>query len=207
MKKILSFIIILCMTATLSAQEKKAFTLNDVIPGGSNYFNLTPKNMPGLQWWEDVCVRADVEDIKRINNRTGEESVIVTLEEVNEALQNGEKPYELSLPIKPLRTLQGASLPWGNRNIVMFSGYVGNEEKSESYVFFYDFVQKKLDNMFRIQEEKATNFDFCKENGYLAYTAGDRRRLTLTFVRRTAILPIRRAIIYTLPTKETSLKR
>ena len=30
MKKILSFIIILCMTATLSAQEKKAFTLNDV---------------------------------------------------------------------------------------------------------------------------------------------------------------------------------
>ena len=50
--------------------------------------------MPGLQWWEDVCVRADVEDIKRINNRTGEESVIVTLEEVNEALQNGEKPYE-----------------------------------------------------------------------------------------------------------------
>ena len=155
------------MTASLSAQEKKAFTLNDVIPGGSNYFNLTPKNMPGLQWWEDVCVRTDVEDIKRINNRTGEESVIVTLEEVNEALQNGEKPYELSLPIKPLRTLQGASLPWGN------SGYVGNEEKSEKYVFFYDFVQKKLDNMFRIQEEKATNFDFCKENGYLAYTAGD----------------------------------
>ena len=122
MKKILSFIIILCMTATLSAQEKKAFTLNDVIPGGSNYFNLTPKNMPGLQWWEDVCVRADVEDIKRINNRTGEESVIVTLEEVNEALQNGEKPYELTLPIKPLHSLQGASLPWGNRNIVMFSG-------------------------------------------------------------------------------------
>ena len=90
MKKILSFIVIIfCMTASLSAQEKKAFTLNDVIPGGSNYFNLTPKNMPGLQWWEDVCVRADVEDIERINNRTGEESVIVTLEEVNDALQNG----------------------------------------------------------------------------------------------------------------------
>ena len=37
MKKILSFIVIIfCMTASLSAQEKKAFTLNDVIPGGSN---------------------------------------------------------------------------------------------------------------------------------------------------------------------------
>ena len=161
------------MTVTLSAQEKKAFTLNDVIPGGSNYFNLTPKTMPGLQWWEDVCVRADVEAIKRINNRTGEESVVVTLKEVNEALQNGEKPYKLLAPIKPLHTLQGASLPWGNRNLLMFSGYVGDEEKSESYVFFYDFVQKKLTNMFRIQEANAANFDFCKENGYLAYTAGD----------------------------------
>ena len=99
MKQILSFIAILCMTVTLSAQEKKAFTLNDVIPGGSNYFNLTPKTMPGLQWWEDVCVRADVEAIKRINNRTGEESVVVTLKEVNEALQNGEKPYKLLAPI------------------------------------------------------------------------------------------------------------
>ena len=48
MKKFLSLLITaLCMTATLSAQEKKAFTLNDVIPGGSNYFNLTPENMPG----------------------------------------------------------------------------------------------------------------------------------------------------------------
>ena len=153
MKKILSFIVIIfCMTASLSAQEKKAFTLNDVIPGGSNYFNLTPKNMPGLQWWEDVCVRADVEDIKRINNRTGEESVIVTLEEVNEALQNGEKPYELSLPIKPLRTLQGASLPWGNRNIVMFSYtagdhlYVANQGDFSKAVSPHVSGEKETDN-------------------------------------------------------------
>ena len=173
MKKFLSFIITLCMTVTLCAQEKKAFTLDDVIPGGSNYFNLTPQNLPGLQCWGDVCVRADVDDIRQIDNRTGEETILVTLKEVNEALQNGEKPYKLLAPIKPLHTLQGASLPWGNRNLLMFSDYVGDEEKSESYVFFYDFVQKKLTNMFRIQEANATNFDFCKENGYLAYTAGD----------------------------------
>lgn len=35
------------MIATISsAQEKKTFTLNDVIPGGDNYFNLVPKSMP-----------------------------------------------------------------------------------------------------------------------------------------------------------------
>ena len=78
MKKFLSFIITLCMTVTLCAQEKKAFTLDDVIPGGSNYFNLTPQNLPGLQWWGDVCVRADVDDIRQIDNRTGEETILVT---------------------------------------------------------------------------------------------------------------------------------
>lgn len=175
MKRLFLLFFLLCsMTvSTTFAQEKKAFTLEDVIPGGNNYFNLVPKNIPGLKWWGDVCVRADVDDIRQIDNRTGEETILVTLKEVNEALQNGEKPYKLLAPIKPLHTLQGASLPWENRNLLMFSDYVGDEEKSESYVFFYDFIQKKLTNMFRIQEANATNLDFCKENGYLAYTAGD----------------------------------
>lgn len=174
MKRVFLLVCLFCMTATASfAQEKKSYTLEDVIPGGNNYFNLVPKNIPGLQWWGDVCVRTDVENIVTINVRNGKETVLVTLKEVNEALQNGEKPYKLLAPIKPLHTLQGASLPWENRNLLMFSDYVGDEEKSESYVFFYDFIQKKLTNMFRIQEANATNLDFCKENGYLAYTAGD----------------------------------
>ena len=174
MKRIFFLFFLCCMTTLATfAQEKKAYTLEDVIPGGNNYFNLVPENISGLQWWGDVCVRADVDDIRQIDNRTGEETILVTLKEVNEALQNGEKPYKLLAPIKPLHTLQGASLPWENRNLLMFSDYVGDEEKSESYVFFYDFIQKKLTNMFRIQEANATNLDFCKENSYLAYTAGD----------------------------------
>lgn len=131
MKRLFLLFFLLCsMTvSTTFAQEKKAFTLEDVIPGGNNYFNLVPKNIPGLKWWGDVCVRADVDDIRQIDNRTGEETILVTLKEVNEALQNGEKPYKLLAPIKPLHTLQGASLPWENRNLLMFSDYVGDEEK------------------------------------------------------------------------------
>ena len=65
MKRIFHFILFCCMTAlSATAQEKKAFTLEDVIPGGENYFNLVPKSMPGLQWWGDVCVRTDVEAIQ-----------------------------------------------------------------------------------------------------------------------------------------------
>ncbi|WP_437180506.1 DPP IV N-terminal domain-containing protein, partial [Phocaeicola coprophilus] len=150
------------MTATASfAQEKKSYTLEDVIPGGNNYFNLAPKNIPGLQWWGDVCVRTDVENIVTINVRNGKETVLVTLDEVNEALLNGEKPFQPTQELKQLRTLMGASLPWGDQKVITF--------RQGNYMVWYDFGQKKISNLFRLNE-KAANLDFCKENGYVAYT-------------------------------------
>lgn len=161
------------MIATISsAQEKKTFTLNDVIPGGDNYFNLVPKSMPGLQWWGDICVRTDIENIKKIDTKSGKESILVTLEEVNEALKNGEMPYKLTGHIKPLRTLMAASLPWGDRNVITFTQY-DNRTPGQKYMIWYDFSKKKIVNLFNLQGEGPTNFDFCKENGYMAYTIGN----------------------------------
>lgn len=161
------------MIATISsAQEKKTFTLNDVIPGGDNYFNLVPKSMPGLQWWGDICVRTDIENIKKIDTKSGKESILVTLEEVNEALKNGEMPYKLTGHIKPLRTLMAASLPWGNRNVITFTQY-DDRTPGQKYMIWYDFSKKKIVNLFNLQGEGPTNFDFCKENGYMAYTIGN----------------------------------
>ena len=165
MKKLLStLLVLLCMTSFTSAQEKKAFTLDDVIPGGNNYYNLIPKNLPGLQWWGNICVRTNIDDIKEINNRTGKETVLVTLEDVNKALQKGEKTYKLSLPIKKLHSLQRASLPWGDKSVIMFAGKVGNDNESTTYMFFYDFRQKELINMFREGEiATAVNPEETKE--------------------------------------------
>ena len=161
------------MIATISsAQEKKTFTLNDVIPGGDNYFNLVPKSMPGLQWWGDICVRTDIENIKKIDTKSGKESILVTLEEVNEALKNGEMPYKLTGHIKPLRTLMAASLPWGDRNVITFTQY-DDRTPGQKYMIWYDFSKKKIVNLFNLQGEGTTNFDFCKENGYMAYTIGN----------------------------------
>lgn len=161
------------MIATISsAQEKKTFTLNDVIPGGDNYFNLVPKSMPGLQWWGDICVRTDIENIKKIDTKSGKESILVTLEEVNEALKNGEMPYKLTGHIKPLRTLMAASLPWGDRNVITFTQY-DDRTPGQKYMIWYDFSKKKIVNLFNLQGEGPTNFDFCKENGYMAYTIGN----------------------------------
>lgn len=161
------------MIATISsAQEKKTFTLNDVIPGGDNYFNLVPKSMPGLQWWGDICVRTDIENIKKIDTKSGKESILVTLEEVNEALKNGKMPYKLTGHIKPLRTLMAASLPWGDRNVITFTQY-DDRTPGQKYMIWYDFSKKKIVNLFNLQGEDPTNFDFCKENGYMAYTIGN----------------------------------
>lgn len=164
MKRVFLLVCLFCMTATASfAQEKKSYTLEDVIPGGNNYFNLVPKNIPGLQWWGDVCVRTDVENIVTINVRNGKETVLVTLDEVNEALLNGERPFQPTQELKQLRTLMGASLPWGNQKVITF--------RQGNYMIWYDFGQKKISNLFRLNE-KAANLDFCKENGYVAYTVG-----------------------------------
>ncbi len=164
MKRVFLLVCLFCMTATASfAQEKKSYTLEDVIPGGNNYFNLVPKNIPGLQWWGDVCVRTDVENIVTINVRNGKETVLVTLDEVNEALLNGEKPFQPTQELKQLRTLMGASLPWGDQKVITF--------RQGNYMVWYDFGQKKISNLFRLNE-KAANLDFCKENGYVAYTVG-----------------------------------
>lgn len=161
------------MIATISsAQEKKTFTLNDVIPGGDNYFNLVPKSMPGLQWWGDICVRTDIENIKKIDTKSGKESILVTLEEVNEALKNSEMPYKLTGHIKPLRTLMAASLPWGDRNVITFTQY-DDRTPGQKYMIWYDFSKKKIVNLFNLQGEGPTNFDFCKENDYMAYTIGN----------------------------------
>ena len=164
MKRVFLLVCLFCMIATASfAQEKKSYTLEDVIPGGNNYFNLVPKNIPGLQWWGDVCVRTDVENIVTINVRNGKETVLVTLDEVNEALLNGEKPFQPAQELKQLRTLMGASLPWGDQKVITF--------RQGNYMIWYDFGQKKISNLFRLNE-KAANLDFCKENGYVAYTVG-----------------------------------
>lgn len=131
-----------------------------------------PKSLPGLQWWGDVCVRADIENIKKIDSKSGKETIIVTLEEVNKALTNSEMPYKLTGHIKPLRTLMYASLPWSDRNVITFTQY-DDCTPGQKYMVWYDFDKKKIVNLFKIQGEGATNFDFCKENGYMAYTIGN----------------------------------
>ena len=52
-----------------------------------------------------------------------------------------------------------ASLPWSERKVIVF--------QQNSYWVEYDFGQKKITNISRLNE-KATNLDFCKTNDKVA---------------------------------------
>ena len=164
MKHILQLVVLFCMTTlTLSAQEKKAFTLEDVIPGGSNYFNLVPENIPGLGWWGDICIQAGVDEVKTIDVKNGKEKILFTLNEVNETIKNGDKPYKLTHELKPLHSLMAVQLPWADKTIALF--------RQSNYMMWYDFAEKKIIKLAYLND-KAANFDFCKENDLMAYTVG-----------------------------------
>ena len=87
MKRILNLLaIVLMTTSVMMAQDKKSFTLEDLMPGGNNYFNLQPKNIQGLGWWGDLVLKGEIEALKTMNPANGKEETLVTLQEVNECL-------------------------------------------------------------------------------------------------------------------------
>ena len=87
MKRILYLLAIIVMaTSTMTAQDKKSFTLEDLMPGGNNYFNMQPKNIQGLGWWGDLMLKGEIEELKALNPANGKEETLVTLQEVNDLL-------------------------------------------------------------------------------------------------------------------------
>ena len=156
MKRLLGLIALIFMTGvTTDAQEKKAFTLDDVTPGGSNYFNLVPANVPGLGWWGDTFIKADVESVTA--EVKGKQETLFTLEGVNAAIA------AFDPEARPVRSLMGVSLPWGDRKVALL--------QEHDYMAFYDFGTGAVTGLVGIPQG-AAGFDFCKENSMLAFTRG-----------------------------------
>ena len=66
MKRIRLLAALLLAAVTMMAQTtKKSFTLNDLLGGGSTFWNLQPKYMFST-WWGEVPVELSVEKAVRI---------------------------------------------------------------------------------------------------------------------------------------------
>ncbi len=92
----------------MSAQ--KLFTLEDLNFGGTNFHNLRPKNL-FLTWWGDQLVRTDVEECKLIDSKTGKETLLFTLDDVNKWAGNDDNHY--------VRHLMNATFPYPNETLVL----------------------------------------------------------------------------------------
>jgi len=92
----------------MSAQ--KLFTLEDLNFGGTNFHNLRPKNM-FLTWWGDQLVRTDVEECKLIDSKTGKETLLFSLDDVNKWTDSDDDHY--------VRQLTNATFPYPDEPLVL----------------------------------------------------------------------------------------
>ena len=116
-------------TPNIMAQETtqmKEFTLEDLNFGGTNYRNMIPGNR-WLTWWGDQLVRLDVEECYLVDKKTGRETVLLTVDDVNEWMG-----CEAD---NRLRALYNASFPYADQPLVLLS--FGGERR------LVDFKQKK----------------------------------------------------------------
>lgn len=113
--------LIALLPMTLMAQTKKSFTLDDLMWGGSNYWNIMPKHV-FTTWWGDRLVQLDVEDVK------------IAADEKGNILKNGEKLFTVdqingAIDTKrygKVRTLTYASFPNGKKTEVLVTADSAN---------------------------------------------------------------------------------
>ena len=142
-------------TMNVMAQEKKSFTLEDLMPGGNNYFNLQPKNLYGLKWWGDMCINADIEDVKTIHPANGKEKVLITLEETNDLLSTGK--------LGKIHHFYNASFPYAEKLMLV---------NTTTHKVLIDWEKKEIVWSQPIAQ-KAAGKDWNKESRSLAYTIGN----------------------------------
>lgn len=142
------------------AQERKTPTLEDLLPGGETY--RYAERLYGLQWWGDVCMKPTIDTLFTIHPKTGKESVIVTREAVNKALEEDQTNQGLTgTPASKLQHLYNVSFPWKEKEQMLIT-------LPGKYIT-YDFKNNKVVSTTPLDKE-AKNEDFCAANSNIAYT-------------------------------------
>ncbi len=154
MKKVQIIAALLLAATTMIAQTtKKSFTLDDLLSGGSTFWNLQPKYMFST-WWGDIPVELTVDQAKVIKNETikAKNEILFTTDELNTVL--GEKL---------VRTCTGLTFPYPTLPIV--------KVQTPKELILIDFEKKEIAWRGAIQEG-ASELTWNKESRALAYCIG-----------------------------------
>ena len=105
----LLFTLFTLFTLTMTAQDKKLFTLEELNYGGHSYRTIQPENK-WYAWWGDELIQTDVEVCSLVDKKSGKETPLFTLDEVNEWLKSDDRYY--------VRALYAASFPYPDQPVV-----------------------------------------------------------------------------------------
>lgn len=152
--------LLLLSAVTTMAQELKRFTLEDLIPGGSNFYNCSTKNLYDVQWWGDRCIVPDAEEVKAVNPRSGRESLLFNLVDVNEGILS-----YTGAKLPRVHSLYGVRFPDARQPIVML--------RFPEHIVYYNFSIRQVDHLIGI-DRAAANADIAPGGRAVAYTLGDR---------------------------------
>lgn len=104
---------LLLLTGTLMGQTKKSFTLDDLMWGGSNYWNLQPKNLY-TAFWGPKLLQLEVDAVKTCTDEQGKRvkaQTLFTAADVKALINDGTKGRGLNL--------MQASFPYPNKTLAL----------------------------------------------------------------------------------------
>lgn len=98
--KLVMMLMLMAAPLTFMAQNennvnssKRLFTLDDLIPGGSTYYQHSYTPTLYLTWWGEECVNRDLDRCTIIDKQTGEETPMFNLADINRCISPEKAPY------------------------------------------------------------------------------------------------------------------
>lgn len=143
----------LLMTDNRIFAEKQTLTLQDLIPGGKNYFRFVPQSIRQLQWCGDSYMYVRNDSLILANPAKDSENVAFTLAQLNDTLQKYGLPETNGLP--------AFSVPDKRKSEVLFN--------SNNYSVLYDLSTHKALAKYALEKD-GENWEYDKAAGNYAYT-------------------------------------
>jgi dipeptidyl-peptidase-4 len=164
--------LLLCMflfSSIAMAQQKKQFSVDDLVPGGSTFYNLQPENL-FTTWWGNVCVKQDADACYTLSARDGSAKQLFSLKDLNK--------WAATTDSDKIHSCYNVSFPYAGKTLVR------TQTKQE-----YLLVDWKAGRVVWRQpcKQEADNMDWNAASRNMAYTVGDNLFVTTADGRTLAV--------------------
>lgn len=149
--------LLLCLAATMTASAQQPATPKEIRFGEGNYLHTTPERQYHA-WWGDELVRLDKDECRLVNKKTGKETRLFSLEDINYKAGYATVPEPIIL-----NTLYQAAFPYPGKALALLDN--GKER------MLYDFKKKEFAWILKKQQETAAEWNAYSRA--LAYVHND----------------------------------